>query len=174
MNTIQVNHLGHISNISHHLFNFIPDEWNCSHMRLCKYKRSCLPADSAAWKLTLMTTVCYFRSVQEALPSWSPGCEAWALLPSTPAYGAWTSYVPEGPMLPDQLSLGLEAEVRFWQAVYVRGTELPHCNWGIPKSCLEDPKHLRFSITFKYYRSYRWSMEPKKSWQRYSFWTLQL
>lgn len=124
MNTIQVNHLGHISNISHHLFNFIPDEWNSSHTSLCKYKRSYLPADSAAWQLTLMTAVCYFKLVQEALPSCSPGCEAWALLPSFPAAEAWTTSVLEGLMLPEPLSLDLEAEVRFWQTVYVKGTKL--------------------------------------------------
>lgn len=94
MNTIQVNHLGHISNISQHLFNFIPDEWNSSHMRLCKYKRSCLPADSTAWQHSLMTTVCYFEPFREVLPPWrqlwSLVCEAWGSLPPVPAI--WSQY----------------------------------------------------------------------------------
>lgn len=61
MNTIQVNHLGHISNISQHLFNFIPDEWNSSRVKLFIYKKSYLPADSAAWQLSL-TILCFFKS----------------------------------------------------------------------------------------------------------------
>lgn len=121
-------------------------------MSLCKYKRSCLPADSAAWQLTLMTSVCYFRLVQEALPSCSPGCEAWASLPSSPATGAWTSYVPEGLTLPEPLSSGSGSRGKILAgSLCERKLSRSCCNWGFPRSCLEDPKHLKFSITFKFF-----------------------